>query len=152
MELHRVREIIKTARKGANIRLVWTRPAKVRKGAPTNIEKHVEMTGRMGLGYDNINNVQERRENGDAPAVNAGLPWGEWEEFPFLIKHKESRYLRLYKGSSEQHVPRVEWRMDGKPVEKSEIAAFLLASEKDEERDGETFTCKVEHLERVGVE
>lgn len=151
MKKSEVLAIVRTAPKGANIVLEWTRDAKTRKGTAGKVEKHVRMVGRIGVEYDNLNDVQEKRESGELPPVNQGLPWGEWEEYPFLIAHKGKHYLRMYKGTSVVHVPKVEWRLNGQPVPREMVEPFLLASE-TAEKEGDCFTCSVENLERVWKE
>jgi hypothetical protein len=151
MELAQVETAIETAPKGANIILEWVRPLKTRKGVTDNLTKSVRMVGRMGLDYNNVAAVQEKRESGELPAEPQPLPWGTWYKFPFLIQHKGAFYLRLYKGTSEKVHPESHFFRNGIEVKREEIAASLLASELDE-KDGETFTCKVENMTRIHTE
>lgn len=151
MELETVKTAILGTPKGANIVLEWIRPAKVRKGITEKIEKSVRMVGRMGMEYDNLKVVQAGREDGSRPAENAGLPWGQWAEYPYLIAHKGGFYLRLYTGTSDKVHAKVEWLLNGQPVSRDSIAPMLLASELVSEH-GETFTVKVESLTRIHKE
>jgi hypothetical protein len=59
-----------------------------------DITKVVLCTVRCGVEYRNLAQV---KESGNEPQ---GLPWGEWEDYPYLITHKGNRYLRLYLGQS----------------------------------------------------
>ena len=145
MDIAQVRKAIKETPKGSNIILEWTRPCKVRKGVVAVIAKAVRMVGRMGIEYDNQNEVQEKREGGDLPAVNAGLPWGKWLEYPWLIEHNGKLYLRLYNGTSTTTTPRVAFFIDGIPTTKEAVAHYLLASELAE-KSGDCFTCAIENL------
>ncbi|RMD51067.1 hypothetical protein D6827_02940 [Candidatus Parcubacteria bacterium] len=61
-----------------------------------DVKKHVHGVFRAGVNYDNKASVQEKRENGELPAENAGLPWGEWLKPPYLVSHKGNIYVRLY--------------------------------------------------------
>lgn len=151
MELQQVRQAIKATPKGCNIVCEWTRPCKTRKGTTATITKAVRMVGRMGIEYDNINDVQEKREGGDLPAVNAGLPWGQWSEYPWLIEHKGKSYLRLYNGTSSLTTPKVSFFIDGKETDKETVAPFLLASELTE-KDGDCFCCDIVNLTRINTE
>ena len=151
MNLQQIRQAIKATPKGCNIILEWTRPCKTRKGTMAGITKSVRMVGRMGIEYDNINEVQEKREEGTLPKENAGLPWGQWSEYPWLIEHKGKFYLRLYNGTSSLTTPKSTFFMDGIEAEKAEVAPFLLASELAE-KDGDCFTCSIENLTRVNHE
>lgn len=151
MELAQVQKIVETAPKGANIVLEWTRDAKVRKGAP-KVRKMVRMVGRVGLTYDNLGAVQEKRSNGELPSENQGLAeWAEWVQFPFLIRNKKSGqlYLRLYKGTSDKVRPRVAYILDGKAVSFEAVEAHLLASEKGSHDNTDCFIVKIEDLTRV---
>lgn len=139
------------APKAANIIVEWLRPAKVRKTCVDIIQKHVRMVGRVGLDYDNQKAVIAKRESGDLPAKNAGLPWGNWEIFPYLIEHKGAFYLRLYNGTSKTMVPMVEWLLNGTVVPYEVIENELLASEKRDD-DGECFCCKVENMLQINGE
>lgn len=151
MELQQVRRAIKATPKGCNIVCEWKRACKTRKGVSSIVTKHVRMVGRMGIEYDNINDVQEKREEGTLPAVNAGLPWGQWSEYPWLIEHKGKYYLRLYKGTSATTTPEVTFFLEGLEVPKSSVAPLLLASELAE-HDGDCFCCEIGNLMHVHCE
>jgi len=151
MELQQVRQAIKATPRGCNIVCEWERPCKTRKGVSALITKHVRMVGRMGIEYDNINDVQEKREEGTLPAVNAGLPWGQWSEYPWLIEHKGKFYLRLYNGTSALTTPKATFFNNGVEVSKASIAPLLLAAELAE-KDGDCFCCAIENLLRVHCE
>jgi len=103
-----------------------TRPCKVRKGE-TPITKVSVGTYRSGIDYDNMGEVQTDRANGDRPAENAGLPWGEWFHFPYSIAHKGAVYMRLYPVKSV--VPRVTYYRDGNPITVEDAKVACLASE-----------------------
>lgn len=151
MQREQVETAIGAAPKGANIVVEWVRPCKTRKGVQDSITKAVRMVGRMGIDYDNIGAVQDKRESGELPKENAGLPWGVWATFPYLIEHQGAFYLRLYNGTSEKVKPEVHFFRNGVEVRKDEIAPVLLASEK-EEKHGDCFTCKLENMTRIHTE
>jgi hypothetical protein len=146
--------IIENAPKGANIVCEWERDAKVKvAGRNLNIRKAVRMVGRVGLTYDNLKAVKEKRETGELPKENAGLQaWAEWLTFPFLLGHKTkgTQYLRLYKGTSKKVAPSVSWTMNSKAVDKEEIACYLQASEL-KKSEGDCFMVKVADLKRVWI-
>lgn len=106
---------------------LWVRPVKTRKGVSAVITKTVRCVGRVGLSYDNRAAVQDARASGELPAVNAGLPWGEWLVFPTLIQHKGNIYVRVYPVPGR--APKVIYKMDGRIVKKSDIVSLCLASE-----------------------
>ena len=151
MQVDQVKQAIQTTPKGANIVIEWVRPMKTRKGITADLTKSVRMVGRMGIEYDNVKKVQDKRENGELPSENQGLPWGKWAEYPYLIEHKGTFYVRLYNGTSEKVKPEVHFFQNGVEVEKEAIAAMVLKSEIDSKK-GETFTCKVENMTRIHAE
>jgi hypothetical protein len=151
MQLDQAKQAIKTTPKGSNIILEWVRPCKTRKGVTDVLTKSVRMVGRMGIEYNNIGTVQDKREAGDLPAVPQGLPWGVWSEYPYLIEHKGSYYIRLYNGTSSKVHPEVHFFKNGIECAKDDISACLLASELESEK-GECFTCKVENVTRIHSE
>lgn len=112
---------------------LWVRPMKTRKGVSSNIVKIVRCVGRVGLSYDNRAAVQEARASGELPATNAGLPWGKWLLFPYLIENKGNLYVRIYPVPGR--APKVIYKMDGKIVKKSDIAHLCYASEFSEVRE-----------------
>jgi len=151
MNLDQVKQAVETTPKGANIVLEWVRPVKTLKGVSDKITKSVRMIGRIGVEYDNLTAVQDKRESGELPSVNAGLPWGKWSVYPWLIEHKDTFYLRLYKGTSATVHPEVHFFRNGVEVALNEIAPYILASEK-EEKHGDCFTCKTENITRIHSE
>ena len=131
-------------KKGQFTSAAWSRPCKVKKGAPENIMKSTVMTVRAGIDYDNLKSVQEKRESGALPEENAGLPWGQWKQFPYLIEHKGVDYVRLYPTQGDIQA-KVEYFMNGLPVEYEAIESFLLSSEKRKADDKpiDCFTVKL---------
>lgn len=151
MNIEQVRQAMSETPKGCNIIVEWVRNGKVRKGVTSNIQKSVRMVGRIGIEYDNMQTVQTKRATGELPAENAGLPWGRYEVYPYLIEHKGERYLRLYKGTSNKTTPRVVWFKDGSEVQRDEVADMLLKSELDS-KEGDCFTVKVSDITRLNSE
>ena len=154
MNVDKAQEVMTVAvgiQKGCNIILGWSRPAKTFKGVSDVITKQVQMAGRIGIEYDNQKTVIEKRENGALPTENAGLPWGVWETYPYLIAHKGQKYLRLYKSTNAKAKASVTWFKNGLEVTKEEIAPLLLASEFNESK-GDCFTVKIEDLTRLDIE
>ena len=135
-----VEQIIST-KKGKNVRLVWSREAKTRKTCDEYVVKQVSCCVRIGCGYDNLSSVKTKRENGDLPASNNGLPWGEWETYPLVITHKGWSYLRCYRPTSGAN-KETQWFRNGKAVEFSDIENCLLASEK-KPSGGDCFNVKI---------
>ena len=116
------------AKKGQFGNATWHKILKTRKVFETlTIEKMTTMSMRAGIKYDNLASVKEKRENGELPSENSGLPWGEWVAFPYLIAHKGKHYLRLYPNGNGKI--ETAYFLNGTPCKLDEVRAYLLASE-----------------------
>lgn len=133
--------------KGQFASLRTVRPLKVKKGK-AEILKDSTFTCRVGVNYDNITAVKEGREDGSLPAENAGLPWGEWLVFPYVIAHKGCHYFRCTSVHNDNAIPRVTYTRNGVEITKDEAKADALASE-FYEKEGEVFTVKVESITEI---
>jgi len=154
MELCQVEKVIAAAPKGANIILQWVRNAKTRKGTAANIRKAVLTVGRVGIDYEKLGAVKEKRENGELPKESAGIgDWAEWVTFPYLIRHKGTGqlYLRMYSGTSDKIKPKVKWLKEGKVVPFDQVEADLLSEEKKTGEVKDCFIVKIEDLVTVGT-
>jgi len=127
------------------------RPLKTRKAVTDTVEKRTEAVIRTGVDYDKIKTVQEGREDGSKPEKNAGLPWGEWVEFPWHIQHKGTDYLRLYPASGLEFQAKTTYYLNGEEVAQEIVEPLCLASEfKVNEKKPECFTIKAAALESIG--
>jgi hypothetical protein len=134
--------------KGQHVLAVWERSAKVKKDIPFDVRKRTAAWVRAGINYANLASVKSGIEAGTRDEVGA-LPWGEWSEYPFIISHKGSDYVRLYPASFENlATPIVAWLIDNLPVSYEQVEPYLLASEKRKEDDKpiECFTLKADNL------
>lgn len=122
--------------KGAYTSVLWEREAKVKKGCMDVVRKRTRATVRLGLDYENLSVVKEGRQKGTMNATPSPLAWGQWDEFPYFIRHKnksgtETKYLRMYLGKGANIT--TEWFLNGHKVSKDVVRPLLLASElKDE--------------------
>lgn len=118
---------------GAFTSILWERPMKTLKAfSGQTITKRTSAVVRCGIEYDNIGRVIEARATGTAPAVNAGLPWGQWDDYPFSILHKGNRYLRVATVPNTRFT--TEYFLNGVKVDKSAVQSMCI---KSEFRDGE---------------
>jgi len=150
MQLNIVEATVKSATKGANIILAWTRECKVKKSCSDVVSKSVRAVGRMGIDYDNMAIVKEKRENGELPAESAGLPWGTWYAFPYLIEHKGNYYLRLYKGTGTAKAHTTYYR-NGIETSFDNVENDLLSSEKGK-KTGDCFNVKIADMTLINWE
>jgi len=145
--MSRIDQILENYQKGTYITLNTLRQAKVKKKCPHKIVKSSRYkSARLGISYDEMKQTQKLRREEELPKENAGLAWGRWLEFPFIIENKGKRYLRCY-----VNVNNIEttWLKDGKIVDKKDIEEYLLSSEKRKPKEGVdivTLTVKEENL------
>lgn len=131
------------SKKGQFGRVVWEKDLKTRKDYKgVSIRKRTAMVARAGINYDNLAIVKEKRENGTLPESNAGLSWGIWQEFPYLISHKESTYIRLYPTSNMETL----YFREGKISSLEDIREYVLASELPK---GDSPDCITVNLDNV---
>jgi len=120
-------EFLKNYKKGTFITIETKRDAKVKKSCDVKIEKiSIYKNARLGISYDNISQTQEKRQIGEAPKTNAGLPWGEWKIDGYVITHKGNDYLRIY---ADRDLIETTWLVNGIETSKEEISKHLLSSE-----------------------
>lgn len=135
------------SRKGQIVTLVTQRPLKVRKNQEA-ITKTSEFQCRVGVNYDNIKAVQEKRAEGQLPAENAGLPWGEWVDFPYVIGHKGEYYVRCTMlRNAFRKAP--TFTRGGVEISKEEAQVAALASEFSEGGDNDVFNVKLSSIRSV---
>lgn len=115
------------------------------------VEKVTSMVIRGGIEYDNQGVVKEGREDGTLPEENAGLPWGQWAEYPFHIEHKGSDYARFYTASGISFEPKVEYYLNGELTTKAAIEPLCLASEfrKSDEPAPLAMTIKADNVRAI---
>lgn len=136
------------SRKGQIVTVKTQRPVKMKKGQ-AEVFKASEFQCRVGVNYDNIAAVKEGRASGELPAENAGLPWGEWLEFPYTIGHKGETYVRCTLLNNGFRRAPVFTLADGTVVDKETVKAGALASEFREGDDSVVFNIKVSSLVEV---
>lgn len=131
------------SRKGRHIYAVWQRQAKTITNSPT-ITKRTSTYIRSGIDYGHLTEVKTAIATGERGQVQK-LPWGEWQQFPWVLSHKGTEYLRLYPATFNNLEPKVEWFLDGTPSDFEEVEQFLQASEKKTESPT-CFTIKLNDL------
>lgn len=152
MTLEQIKKGIETRQKGTFIKVIWCRQCKTKKAySNEKIMKHCNVTARIGVTYDNIGNVKEKRANGELPAENQGLPWGEYVEgyFPYLIKYKGKYYVRISLANGNPVNVRYTDK-DGNGVSFDKIEHKLLASEKPKkDNKSDVLTIGIENIEHI---
>jgi hypothetical protein len=134
------------SRKGQIVTVKTIRAVKMRKGQPA-VNKASEFQCRVGVTYDNIQAVQDGRADGTLPAQNAGLPWGEWIEFPYTIGHKGETYVRCTLLKNNFRRAPVFTLMDGTEIARADVMPLALASEfKEKDEDSVVFNIKLSSI------
>lgn len=130
------------SKRGQFCGVTWLRDVKTRVAFKSlTVQKVVSARNiRAGVTYDNMASVQDKRESGELPAVNQGLPWGEWEIFPHVIKHKGNRYLRFALCDSSQF--ETTFLVNGEAKTRAEVEPMLLASELSDDTRPDVITVK----------
>lgn len=110
-----------------------------------NITKVTSAVVRSGIDFANLSTVKEGIENGEREEVKS-LPWGEWKEFPYIIKHTNKKgeykeYVRLYPSVSANQIPKVSYFVDGVETAKKEILKFVTDSVAKKMTEGEKPEC-----------
>jgi hypothetical protein len=135
------------SRKGQIVTVTTERPMKVRKGQDP-IQKASEFQCRVGVNYDNIKAVQEKRADGSLPQENAGLPWGEWADFPYVITHKGEYYVRCtVLRNGFRRTP--TYTSMGQEITREAAQIACLASEFKDGDDNEVFNIKISSIRSV---
>jgi hypothetical protein len=134
------------SRKGQIVTVKTIRAVKMRKGQPA-VNKASEFQCRVGVTYDNIQAVQDGRADGTLPAENAGLPWGEWIEFPYTIGHKGETYVRCTLLKNNFRRAPVFTLVDGTEIAKADVMPLALASEfKEKDADSVVFNIRLSSI------
>lgn len=133
MESKQIIEQVKEC-KGTNVRCIWRRNMKTRKGVLQIVEKETETSIRAGIDFANLGAVKDGIESGERGEVQP-LPWGHWKEFPFIIAHtpkgqtEEIDYVRLYPSSFGNIKTHVRYFINGVVSTEEQTKELTLASE-----------------------
>ena len=123
------------------------RPVKTKKAfSSIQLEKEASFVVRIGVNYDNIKTVQEKRDRGELPPENAGLkPNFKWVKFPVLMQNEKNGefYIRCTKGANTK--PKSKFLLNGIEVDKNSIAEYCLAQEL-KSNEAEVFDIKVSNI------
>jgi hypothetical protein len=136
--------------KGTIATLKTEKSCKTRKTAgDISVTKVSTFQCRIGVNYDNVAAVKEKRENGELPAENAGLPWGRFVDglFPYVIEHNGTFYFRCTTVNNN-YIPEVHYFKNAVEISKDEAKLLCLASE-FYDKEGDCFNVKVNNILEV---
>ena len=136
---------IENYKAGTWVAILWEKELKTRKGIESVVVKKTEATLRMGVTYDNKASVIEKRETGELPKENQGLPYGTWYRFPYLIEHKGNLQLRVTTSQNTKY--NTKYYIDGIEATKDEVRELVLKSEIESNGERpEVFNIKIENV------
>lgn len=139
--------------KGQILTLQIARDCKMRKSVTSDpVYKFSKIQVRVGIDYDNIAAVKEKRESGELPAENAGRAWGSYVPglFPYVIEHKGQIYFHFSTLPNSTFKSEVHFMRNKKEITKEEVRAVCLASETEErETTLECFDLRVESIMEI---
>lgn len=146
MRISEVLQIIESLKGGQFHNIAWEKTLKTRKGITDTVTKKSSAIVRLGVSYDNKQAVIDKRENGELPSENQGLPYGKWEIFPYLIAHNGSFQLRVTTAKNTK--VETQYFLNGEKVHKSEIAELVLKSEIPQPNSTpiDVFNLKIENI------
>lgn len=104
-----------------------------------DLRKVTQAVVMTGADYANLG-VNEGKQTGE-------LPWGEWEQFPHIIRNKDKQYARLYVVDG---TIRSTYFVDGAVVDKSVFDTFLTPSQRNAAKpNGGTITVTLDNIKVV---
>ena len=120
-------------KKGTFATVQYSRPVKVKKGAPMITKVTKARNVRIGAQYDALKAVQIAKgvsNTAEAHEVNTGLKGFEWDVYPTVLHSIKTnkQYIRVETNSNTKFD--TTYIMDGKVVNKADIEQYMLASEK----------------------
>ena len=150
MKFETIARIVMNERKGAFTAMEWQKELPVRANFKNTfkVTKVTKGVVRFGVQYDNIKNVQEKRENGVLPTQNAGLTWGEWSIYPYFIKHKGADYVRCSLSKNNPIV--TQYFINGRPATKAECEAICTKAAFSSGEIPDIMTIKAENILKIG--
>ena len=134
MELEKFNELQSKIKKGSYYKMVF-KSIKEIKG--NTIEKVSNGVYRFGINYKNISKVKD--------ITTHSLLWGEWQTQNFILKHKETLYLRVYPSTCKYHKTKSFYLLNGKETTKQELIEMGLLKEQNT-KEMLCFNIKLENL------
>jgi hypothetical protein len=89
------------------------------------LEKVTKGVFRSGVNFANLGSTKAEFASGERTEVQP-LAWGEWDNFPFVIKHKGERFLRLTTVNGAKS--KSQFFVNGTEVARNEFESFLVPS------------------------
>ena len=131
MEFYKLHRILNRTPKGAFKSMVLERQLKTKKQYSDNIitKRTTGSALRFGVAYDNMKAVKEGRENGTKPAENAGLIGRHWLVENLISQSDRTGKTLLRVSLANNSKMETEYFLNGRKVNKEDIAPMCYASE-----------------------
>lgn len=151
MKLNELQEILAGIKTAAYVSLVKS------KDLGKGVTKITRMRCRLGVQYDNMKKVIERRNENlvgrdliaeESPAKKSSpLPWGNWVTGyeKYIIEHKGNYYLRIAESYNMKAHPISQYYLNGVPVEKS-VVENIIAPSKLKASVGDVYCVKLQDI------
>lgn len=124
MKFEEIRNIVKSKKNGTFMSMTYEKDVPVKSAYKgTVIYRKTTIVVRCGVEYDNISAVKDKRNNGQLPHENEGLPWGRWKEYPYFIEHNGKVYLRC--ATVNGNKAKSSYYMNGNAIEKEKLDGII---------------------------
>lgn len=146
--------IIETAlsKKGHFATVQYSRPVKVKKGAPMITKVTRARQIRIGAQYDALKVIQTTKgvtNTEEAHKLNTGLKGFEWVKYPTILRSLKTKedYVRIETNSNSKFD--TTYIMNGKAVDKKDIDPYILASERSKGDMPVVMNIKVSYITAI---
>lgn len=152
MQTQEIVDKIRQLKAGAFVRLVWRRRLKTLQTAGNRtIEKASSCVVRLGVEYDNIQSVQDKRASGELPEENQGLKGKKWLEYPLFLTSEKDGGLLIRLSTVKGQKASTTFFVDGKEVPADEVRPLCYSSEFAKRPHRDSFDLAVNNLTELEV-
>jgi len=110
--------------------------------------KHVSGVYRLGIDYNQLKSVQQKKLNGELPEETHDMLGREWLVWPYLMRTKTDKILvRLY--TMRNAYKETSYELDGNLVELNELKGICAASEFNTEPDLDCFDISLDYIREI---
>jgi hypothetical protein len=140
---------------GAMMRVVIESPVPTLKSVVgVAVVKRSELFVTAGTEFANRKDVREAIEAGERGQVGP-LPWGVWQQYPFIIAHKGNEYVRLYPPSEAQLAnfnltPKATFFANGQEISRAQAITLCGSKAKTDENKHEAFAVNSANIVTIG--
>lgn len=105
------------------------------------------VTGHYDVGREYVTKDADGNPKGSDDSRS--LPWGEWDVYPYIIRHNNKEYLRLLPPIDDDNTASASYFVDGELVSKEEFQQFLTPGDvKKMSKPSDCFSVTIDKLTR----